>query len=146
MADEVFTRETITVTHVNVTDDDRDLARDFNRVARKALIKADTLLDFGPPDAQVAIIRGFMSAAAKLASLDSKTEMEVHRAAFSDLMQEMRNVDPAVPVVAADAIELTTLTHAPLPEAPAQPAHDQDHLPGNEEVRPRPRGPRSRDR
>jgi hypothetical protein len=104
MADEVFTREVVSITHTNISDGDREVSSRFNRVAQIALIRAEQLLMYGSEQAQAGIIRAFAGASARLASLDSKTEIDTQRAAFTELMGEMTKIDEAIPVVAADSI------------------------------------------
>lgn len=103
MADEVITREVLTITHQNVTEQDRALGKEFNRVAAKALFWAEFYLDQGPDKHRVTIIREMLKSTAKLSALESKDEVTHIRAELMSHLTAMSELDPAI--VDAEVVE-----------------------------------------
>ena len=96
VADQVITRETISITHQNVTEVDRELGAAFNRTAFKALQYAARVIEYGPDAARVPIVRSFLGAIAKLSVLESKDEIAASRETLMNAMTRMAALDPGV--------------------------------------------------
>lgn len=91
-----FIRETISVLSTNVSEADKALSHEFNKVAWKALAQADSYLTFGPETARLSITRTFLQAMAKLSSVDTQSQLEEHRVAFLNTIGRMSNVPQRV--------------------------------------------------
>lgn len=105
MADEVITREVLTITHTNVTDTDRELGAMFNqRVLAKSIQWMEFYLDHGPPDARLAVVKACIPVAAKLSSLESKDQLSHTREQLLSLTTRMSVLDPGV--IEAEVVEV----------------------------------------
>ena len=128
MADQVLTREILSITKTNATKADKELASRFNQVAWRALGQAEMYLIEGPEAARLAVTKSFLTSISKLASLDTKTEIEQHRLAFLGTLKSMTEIEESLPVVTADEI-YDAISHDPLPSPSPRQSHDQDDLP-----------------
>lgn len=125
MAEEQVVRETLTITHTNVTDADRNISARYNRLANLALDQAEMMMRHGPLDLRARMVSLFVSTTSRLASLDSRSEIETHRVAFEGLLASQRAVgvdtDP-LEIAAAEAHLQPPLEPAAEPAIPAEPA------------------------
>lgn len=80
--DQTVIRETLSITTKNVTEDDKALGAEFNRLAWMAMEQAERYLVCGPEDARIAVTRDFIKAMSRLSAADSSRELEEHRVAF----------------------------------------------------------------
>ena len=117
MADQVLTREILTVTQANVTEEDKKLGAEVTRLQWKALAVAERYLDFGPESARRDIVKAFISSATRLGAVDAASDVEIMRTQLLSVMSGMADVDKQ-PIYDAKA-------HA-LPETVPEPADDQD--------------------
>lgn len=81
--DQTVIRETISVTAAHVTDEDKALGAEFNKTMWRALAVANRYLSHGPESARLAIVKSFLSAASRLSALDSQSEVETARLAYT---------------------------------------------------------------
>lgn len=116
MADQVLTREVLTVTTTNVSDEDKKLGAEVSRLQWKALAVAERYLDFGPETARRDIVKALLASAARLGAVDANQQLEVSRTALLDAMAGMREIGDKQPIYDA-------ASHA-LPEALAEPTDD----------------------
>ncbi len=100
--------ETLTVTERDITDEERRLSHKYNELVGTCLEWAQKQMRFGTTPTRLAITRSVVASAARLSALENKTQMEVHRTAFQNLLSEMTAID------------------ATSTEALAQPTPDQD--------------------
>jgi hypothetical protein len=87
--DQTVLRETISITNVNITDEDKALGHEFNRTMWRALARANLYLTHGPESARLAVTKTFIQAAARLSAVDAQSEIEEHRIAFMRTMSKM---------------------------------------------------------
>jgi hypothetical protein len=118
---EELIRETISLTRTSITDDDREIASEYNKLVKHSLKVADWLLSYGSPATRLKIVTACMSSASRLASLDSKTETEQHRVAFERLIDSVTKIPEIEHVVTKDEIIDV------VPKTVSRSAHDQDN-------------------
>jgi hypothetical protein len=87
-----YIRETISVLSTNVSDADKALSHEFNRIAWRALAQAERYLLFGPETARLSVTRTFLQSMAKLSTVDTQSQLEEHRVAFLNTLGRMTNV------------------------------------------------------
>lgn len=92
--DQSYIREVISVTATNITDEDKALGAEFNKTMWRALAQANLYLTHGPETARLTITKAFLTAASRLSALDSQSEIEEHRIAFSQLLLSQTDVPP----------------------------------------------------
>lgn len=105
MAEEIV-RETITRTStvVNITEEDKEVARLYTDVVRRGLEYARWVLDWGMPGDKLRIATAAMSSAARLAAVDAKSEIEEHRLEFERMMDDITSVaEPERVITGPDA-------------------------------------------
>lgn len=90
--DQTVIKETISVVSQHVSDADKALGAEFNRVAWLALEQAALYLEFGPEPARQAMTRTFIATLAKLSAIDAKAAIEEHRLAFMRTLAKMSDV------------------------------------------------------
>lgn len=122
MAEEII-RETISVTRTNISEEDKELASDYNAFIRRALREGHKILRFGTPDQKLRLVTSSINAASRLAAIDSKSEVEEQRREYEHLMSNIRDVPNA------NEIEAHVVPHSL-----AQPANDQNQDVGDEAV------------
>lgn len=117
--DQVLTREVLTVTTQNVSEEDKALGAEVNRIMWLALAQAERYLLDGPESGRQAVVKAALAAATRLGAVDAKREVEVARSALLEVMSGMQDIGEAQPIYDA-------ASHAP-PTALAEPADDQDN-------------------
>lgn len=118
MADQVLTREVLTVTTTNVSEDDKKLGAEISRLQWKALAIAERALDFGPEASRRDYVKTLLASATRLGAINADREIEVARAELLQAFSSMSDVGNKQPVYDA-------ASHA-LPETTSRPADDQD--------------------
>lgn len=120
MAEEII-RETISVTRTQISDEDKAISADYNRIVREALRQADILLRFGTPSQKMRLITAAMSSAGRLASVDSKVEVQVARTQFEQMLDEMRMVPELEQIItgpdAQERVEFIDVAASSLPQS-----------------------------
>jgi hypothetical protein len=101
VADQVVVRETLSVTSVNVTEEDKALGFEYNRLAWMALKRAELYLQFGPERERLAVVKSFLASTAKLSSLESKSQIDESRTALFNVLDQISAVEEVRPVVTA---------------------------------------------
>lgn len=86
---DIVVTETISVTEHDLTDEERELGKKYNRLVDKCIDWAMFNMRWGMPTTQLAITRSVISAASRLATIDSKTHQQEQRIAFQQLLGEM---------------------------------------------------------
>ena len=90
--DQTVIKETISVISQHVSQEDKELGAEFNRVAWMALEQAALYLEFGPEPARLAVTRTMVQSLARLSAIDSKAQIEEHRVAFMRTLAKMSDV------------------------------------------------------
>lgn len=104
MADQIIARETLSITHTNVTEADKELGAYFNRTVWKSLQWANLWLDFGPDTHRLAAAKELWKAAAKLSALESKDDVALARESLLHLVTSMSQLPPGV-IEEAEVVE-----------------------------------------
>lgn len=106
--EEHLIRETLTYTTRQVTEADKAIASEYNKLAMKAIAQASRYLDYGPETARLAVVSTLLRAAAKQATVDAKAEVEASRVQFLDALSQMTvtaNGEPATPALALPTVD-----------------------------------------
>lgn len=111
--DQVVIRETLSITQQNVTDEDKAIGSEVNRLTWKALAIADEMLDFGSDRDRAMVVRLLLNSAAKLSSLDSKTQIDESRMALFNTVDKLAQVNEVRPIVTASEILDAVTTESP---------------------------------
>ena len=90
--DQTVIKETISVISQHVSEQDKELGAEFNRVAWLALQQAAVYLRFGPESARLAVTRTMVQSMARLSAVDTKAQIEEHRIALMRTMAKMSDV------------------------------------------------------
>ena len=90
--DQTVIKETISVVSQHVSEADKELGAEFNRVAWLALQQAAVYLRFGPESARLAVTRTMVQSMARLSAIDAKAQIEEHRLAFMRTLRKMSDV------------------------------------------------------
>lgn len=90
--DQTVIRETVSVISQHVSEQDKELGAEFNRVAWMALEQAALYLKHGPEPARLAVTRTMVSTLARLSAIDAKAQIEEHRVAFMRTLSKMSDV------------------------------------------------------
>lgn len=98
--DQTVVRETISVVSTNISDEDKQLGAEFNRLAWMALNQAERYLRCGPEEARLSVTKDFLKALTRLSAADSSSQIEEHRTAF---MTYITGEDPNDPTPAITA-------------------------------------------
>ena len=88
-------RETLSVVTSHITDQDKELAAEFNRTAWRALAVANRYLRYGPESARQSVVNNMIRVLSKLSAVSAESELEEHRNIFLREMQEMKALDAA---------------------------------------------------
>lgn len=104
MADQVVVRETLSVTSVNVTEEDKAIGSEINRLTWIALKQAELYMRFGPERERSMVVRLLLTSASKLSSLDSKTQIDESRTALFQTVDKLSAVAESRPIVTASEI------------------------------------------
>lgn len=121
MADQVFTRETISLTNVKVSEQDKELSAEYNRTAWKALAVANRYLEFGPENARQSVVRSFLSNISKLSAIDSQGAISEQRQVILSTMARMTEIESSTTPISPSEIY-----SAVNPQALARELNDQD--------------------
>jgi hypothetical protein len=128
MAKEIVTRETISITQTEASENDRALSAEFTRLGWKAIAAAERFLDFGSADERLAITKTMMTTMSRLAAVDNNSMLEDHRNAFLAQMTKMTTITESTPIIEPTGA-YDSLTHDPLPAALTRRPINQDDLP-----------------
>ena len=85
-------KETLSVTTTAVTEEDKALGHEYNRVLWRALAQADRYLTHGPENARLAITKSFLQAASRLSAIDSNSVVEESRTRLLTTMSKMSEI------------------------------------------------------
>lgn len=128
----------VTYHRPNVTPEEAELADDLRRLTQAVVRKAFVMLEFGPTEQKLAIIKSVLGSAARTAAAQPAGGHDALKVQFESLMQEVRDV-PSVPQPQPHALPQLTFVEgvkdAPTPQAAPKAANDQDEVPRDEEVR-----------
>lgn len=102
---EIVITETLSVTEHDITDEERALAKKYNRLVDTCLDWALLQMRVGLPSIRLNLTKSVITSASRLAALDTKTSQEEHRVAFQSLLAEMATID----AVATPALTVTTV-------------------------------------
>jgi hypothetical protein len=86
-------RETLSITSVQVTDEDKALGHEVNRVMWRALAQADRYLTHGPEPARLAITKAFLTMASRFSAIDSNAVVEQSRVQLLSTLSKMQSID-----------------------------------------------------
>ena len=122
MAEEII-RETISVTRTSISDEDKQVSALYHRVVIAGLSHAMYVLEWGTPDEKLRISQAAMQSAARLAAVDSKSEIEEHRMELERVLDEITSVGesqtiitgPDAPPPVPEFIDVPNLEPSPLP-------------------------------
>jgi hypothetical protein len=108
-------KETLSVTATRVTDEDKALGHEYNRILWRALARADLYLTHGPEQARLAVVKSFLSSAARLSAIDSTSVVEESRTDLLTTLSKMSEIDPPSPITPtfSDAPTSTALVRQP---------------------------------
>lgn len=97
--DQTVVKETISVITKNVTEVDKALGAEFNRIGFMALNQAERyLLGFHGEGARLSITNTFLKTMARLSAADASKEIEEHRATFLGyLTSQHADINPHIP-------------------------------------------------
>lgn len=132
----------VTYHRPNRTPEETELVNDLRRLTHKVVRKAEMILEFGPTEQKLAIIKSVLGSAARTAAAEPAGGHDELKIKFEELMQEVRDV-PEVPQPQPHALPQLTFVpgdmrggaDAATPQASSQAANDQDEIPRDEEVR-----------
>ena len=100
-------RETLTYTTRQITEVDKALSAEFNKLAFSVLARAHRVMKYGPPPERMIVMRSVLAAIAKLSAVDAKAEVEASRMEFLDALSQMTSSENALPTV--KTLDLTAL-------------------------------------
>jgi hypothetical protein len=92
---EVRLTETISVSQHEISDEEKLLAAKYNRLVDRCLEWSLYQMRVGMESTRLAISKSVIASASRLAALETKTQTEVQRVAFQNLLQEMTMVNHA---------------------------------------------------
>lgn len=107
---ELTLTETISVSTRDVSDEEKYLAHRYNQLVDMCITWAGQQMKHGTHPTKLSLTKSVLASAARLATLDTKTQTEQHRVAFQALLERMTDVDAAsTPAIApVDAIDVDT--------------------------------------
>jgi hypothetical protein len=105
---DVTLTETVTVTSREISDEERVLANKYNALVARCLEWADQQMRYGSHSTKLTLTKSVVSAASRLAALDTKIEQEQHRLAFQALLQQVTRLD------ANDAVTVNAISESAL--------------------------------
>ena len=114
-------RETISVTRSSITEEDKAISADYNRVIRRALAEAEDMLLWGTRTEKMQIVRAALQAAGRLAAVDSKVEVETARIEFEAMLDEVRAIPEMETIITGSDdphVEYVDVEAKALPESP----------------------------
>lgn len=103
---ELTLTETVTVSQRDVTEEEKYLAHRYNMLVDMCITWAGQQMKHGTHPTKLSLTKSVLASAARLATLDTKTQTEQHRVAFQALLERMTEVD-AYDVAAPAAIGTT---------------------------------------
>jgi hypothetical protein len=124
--EEHLVRETFSYVTRQVTEDDKAISSEVNRLILAVIARAHRALRHGPPAEREIVMRYGLNAAGKRASVDVKAEVEQSRRVFLEELRQMTEITAAEPEVTASGITTVPSHASPPPPLPPEPL-DQDH-------------------
>ena len=85
---------TLRYTTHRMAPEDEELAEKMRKLVDKAYHEAMMILEMGPTDLKMSVIRTVLAGAGRLIGKESSSTMEEGRAALESLMRDMRQVEP----------------------------------------------------
>ena len=92
---EIRLTETVSVSHHDITDEEKLLASKYNRLVDSCLEWGLRQMKVGMETTKLSITKSVIASASRLAALETKTHTETQRVAFQSLLQEMTAVNAA---------------------------------------------------
>lgn len=107
------------------------LADEVRGLMRVAVRKATTIIEFGPPEHRIQLIRALLSNAGRLVAQEEDTTTTELRAELTELFSEIRDVPPNPDVITEASFQDISNDRDDEPHAaeiapPVPPAYDQD--------------------
>jgi hypothetical protein len=90
---ELTLTETVTVSQRDVTDEEKYLAHRYNLLVDTCITWAGQQMKYGTHPTRLSLTKSVLASAARLATLDTKTQTEQHRVAFQALLERMTEVE-----------------------------------------------------
>jgi hypothetical protein len=90
---ELTLTETVTVSQRDVTEEEKYLAHKYNLLVDMCITWAGQQMRHGSNPVRLSLTKSVLASAARLATLDTKTQTEQHRVAFQALLEKFTEVD-----------------------------------------------------
>jgi len=103
---EITLTESVIVSQRDVTDEEKYLAHRYNLLVDMCLTWAGKQMKYGSHPTQLSLTKSVLASAARLATLDTKTQTEQHRVAFQALLEKFTEVDaPPTPAITGTTVD-----------------------------------------